>query len=227
MGHHDDASASDRTLAGRLERATGVRVSHCYQCGKCTAGCPVADEMDEPPSRLLRLLQTDRSAHERRALASRAIWLCLGCETCVSRCPNEVDVPRAIDHLRGEAVDQGLAHRDARDILAFHRAFLGTIGGRGRLYELELIARYKLATGHLLQDVSVAPAMFAKGKIGLLPHRTLDRGVGRVFEASRAAEARADRPHEAERGGGGNGSDPHRSGPAAGVSGRGPKGGAS
>jgi heterodisulfide reductase subunit C len=140
--------------------------------------------MDETPSRLLRLLQTDRPSHERRALSSRAIWLCLGCETCVSRCPNEVDVPRAIDHLRGEAVAGGLAHRDARDILAFHRAFLGTIGGRGRLYELELIARYKLATGHLLQDVAVAPSMFAKGKIGLLPHRVRDGGTSRLFAAA-------------------------------------------
>jgi heterodisulfide reductase subunit C len=189
MGHHDASTAASNRLAGRLERATGVRVARCYQCGKCTAGCPVADEMDEPPSRLLRLLQTERPEHERRALSSRAIWLCLGCETCVSRCPNEVDVPRAIDHLRSEAVAAGLAHRDAHDIRAFHRAFLGTIGARGRLYELELIGRYKLATGHLLQDVAVAPAMFAKGKIGLLPHRLHDPGTSRVFEA--AAERRA------------------------------------
>lgn len=188
-----------------------MRVSRCYQCGKCTAGCPVADEMDETPSRLLRLLQTDRPAHERRALGSHAIWLCLGCETCVSRCPNEVDVPKAIDHLRAEAVAGGLTHRNARDILAFHRAFLGTIGGRGRLYELELIARYKLATGHLLQDVAVAPAMFAKGKIGLLPHRVRDRATSRVFEAARRAERRPGS-------GGGEGGR---------TNGRGPEGGAS
>lgn len=207
MGHHDTAAAAPRTLAGRLESATGVRVSRCYQCGKCTAGCPVADEMDETPSRLLRLLQTDRPAHERRALASHAIWLCLGCETCVSRCPNEVDVPRAIDHLRGEAVAKGLAHRDAGDILAFHRAFLATVGGRGRLYELELIARYKLATGHLLQDVAVAPSMFAKGKIGLLPHRVRDGGTRRLFAAARGADAGSPSGREAK-GPDGNGHGP-------------------
>lgn len=183
MVHHDASSAT--SLAARLESATGVRVSRCYQCGKCTAGCPVADEMDETPSRLLRLLQTERPAHERRALCSRAIWLCLGCETCVSRCPNDVDVPKAIDHLRAEAAARRLAHRDARDILAFHRAFLGTIGGRGRLFELELIARYKLATGHLLQDVALAPFMLAKGKIGVRPLRASDAGVQRVFAAAR------------------------------------------
>ena len=182
MSHNDASHPTTRTLAGRLERATGVRVSRCYQCGKCSAGCPVADEMDHPPSRLLRLLQTELARHEAAALGSRAIWLCLGCETCVSRCPNEVDLPRAIDHLRAEALATGAAHRDARDILAFHRAFLDTIRGHGRLYELGLIARYKLKTGHLLQDVALAPSMFAKGKIGLLPHRVRDRAFARVFD---------------------------------------------
>lgn len=220
MGHHDATTEAPRTLASRLEAATGVRVSHCYQCGKCTAGCPVADEMDETPSRLLRLLQTGRPAHERRALASRAIWLCLGCETFVSRCPNEVDVPKAIDHLRVEAVEQRLAHRESRDILAFHRAFLGTIGGRGRLYELELIARYKLATGHLLQDVALAPAMFAKGKIGLLPHRVRDRATSRIFAATREAEAPADAK-------GGRPQNERTGGAPARTNGRDPKGGLS
>lgn len=41
-----------------LEHKTGVIVSHCYQCGKCTAGCVLAEEMDFPPSLLVRLLQT-------------------------------------------------------------------------------------------------------------------------------------------------------------------------
>jgi heterodisulfide reductase subunit C len=145
----------------------------------------MAEEMDLPPSRLIRLLQTDEPRHEARALGSRAIWLCVGCETCVSRCPNEVDLPRAIDHLRGEAVASRAAHRDARDILAFHRAFLDTIGRHGRLYELGLIARYKLATGHLLQDVAIAPAMFAKGKIGVRPRRWRDAATGRVRAAVR------------------------------------------
>ena len=136
--------------------------------------------MDLTPSRLLRLLQTDEPRHEARALGSRAIWLCLGCETCVSRCPNEVDLPRAVDFLRGEALAARVAHRDAREILAFHRAFLDTVARHGRLYELGLIAQYKLRTGHLLQDVELAPSMFLKGKIGLLPHRLrAGGGVGR------------------------------------------------
>ena len=170
-------------LADRLQAETNVHLARCYQCGKCSAGCPMAEEMDHPPSRLLRLVQTGDPRHEATALASRAIWLCVGCETCVSRCPNEVDLPRTIDFFRERALAAGVAHRDARAILAFHRAFLGAVERHGRLYELELIARYKLATGRLLQDVTLAPSMFAKGKIGLLPHRVQGRdALARIFD---------------------------------------------
>jgi heterodisulfide reductase subunit C len=169
----------------------------------------MAAEMDVTPSRLLRLLQTGRADHETRALSSLALWLCVGCETCVSRCPNEVDLPRVVDRLRVEALTRGLAHRDAGDVVAFHRAFLRTIGGRGRLYELELIARYKLATAHLLQDVAVAPAMFARGKIGLLPHRVRDRVTRRLFAAAaREREPAADRDAVAAPAGPDPGSNP-------------------
>ncbi len=41
-----------------LEHEAGVIISRCYQCGKCTAGCVLAEEMDFPPSFLVRLLQT-------------------------------------------------------------------------------------------------------------------------------------------------------------------------
>ncbi|HXY42441.1 MAG TPA: 4Fe-4S dicluster domain-containing protein [Vicinamibacteria bacterium] len=180
--------ATGGRLADRLQSHTRVDVSRCYQCGKCSAGCPMAEEMDHPPSRLLRFVQTHEPRHEAALLASRAIWLCLGCETCVSRCPNDVDLPRAIDFFREQALAKGVAHREARAILAFHRAFLGSIERHGRLYELELIARYKLATGRLMQDVALAPSMFAKGKIGLLPHRISGReALARIFERAEAA----------------------------------------
>jgi heterodisulfide reductase subunit C len=182
------------SLSERLERATSVRVSRCYQCGKCSAGCPMAEEMDHPPSRLLRLLQTGQPQHEAAVLGSRAIWLCLGCETCVSRCPNDVGLPRAIDFLREQAIAAGTAHPAARPILAFHRAFLGGIARHGRLYELELIALYKMATGRLLQDLDLAPSMLRKGKMSLLPHRAESREAVARIVARAAAPGGAGRP---------------------------------
>ena len=170
------------SLAGRIEAATGVNLAHCYQCGKCAAGCPVADRMDLPPSRLFRLLQLDLPDMEERVLRSEAIWLCLTCETCASRCPQEVEITRVMDHLRHESLRRGLVHRGARDILAFHRALLDSVRHTGRLYEIGLVADYKVRTLHLAKDVGLAPKLFLKGKLGLLPHRIKDRkGLRALF----------------------------------------------
>jgi len=178
--------ASTHTLAGRLAREAQVRAADCYQCGKCSAGCPVAGEMDATPSRILRMLQLELPQHEEPILRARTLWLCVGCETCLARCPKEVDLPRVMDFLRKEALARGLAHRDAKDVIAFHRAFLHSVEWVGRLFELGMIAEYKLRTGHFFQDMTLAPAMYAKGKVGLLPHGRAK--VARIFERVRAAE---------------------------------------
>ena len=70
-----------------LEQKTGINVSYCYQCGKCTAGCVLSEEMDYAPSYILRLLQTKNAQNDRRVLSSNAIWICLNCENCIARCP--------------------------------------------------------------------------------------------------------------------------------------------
>ncbi len=180
------AAAKTPTLAGRLAREVQVGVADCDQCGKCSAGCPVASEMDSTPSRLLHMLQLELPQHEEQVLRSRTLWLCVGCETCVTRCPKEVDLPRAMDFLRREALARGIAHRDGRDVIAFHRAFLHSVEWVGRLFELGMIGEYKLRSGHLFQDMTAAPAMFLRGKVGLLPHGRAK--VARLFERVRAAE---------------------------------------
>ncbi len=176
--HHAPAD----TLAARVEDATGVNVARCYQCGKCAAGCPVADQMDLPPCQVFRLLQLGFPELERNVLSCEGIWLCLACETCSSRCPQEVEITKVMDFLRQEALRRDLAHPKSRDILAFHRAFLDSIEYTGRLYEIGLVADYKVRTLHLLKDVMLAPRMYIRGKLGLLPHLVKDRtGVKALF----------------------------------------------
>jgi len=168
------------SLADNLFRTSGVSVQRCYQCGKCSAGCPASSEMDLTPSVVLRLLQTKTAEAEHKVLNSYAIWLCLACQTCVARCPMEVDLPKAMDVLRAESLRLNLVHPNAKDIVAFHTSFNNTIRRFGRLWEMGLIAEYKLRTRHFLQDVVLAPVMLQKGKLSLIPsfHRKL---VSRIF----------------------------------------------
>lgn len=67
-----------------VEKASGQKMAECYQCGKCSAGCPMVGYMDLPPSQVMRLIQLGRRD---TVLGSRTIWLCASCETCTTRCP--------------------------------------------------------------------------------------------------------------------------------------------
>ena len=166
--HHDRFSSE-------ILVQTGVLAQKCYQCGKCSAGCPVAGEMDYPPSLVLRMLQTEDPAEKEKVLRSMSIWLCVSCEMCVQRCPMEIDIPKLMDFLRQRAIKEKKQHPKARKIIAFHRAFLDSINITGRLYEVGLVVDYKLRSGSYMQDVSVAPKMYMKGKLNLIPEMIKNR----------------------------------------------------
>jgi len=162
----------------------GVDASRCYQCGKCTAGCPMAPYMDLVPSQLMRLVQIGDAAAEETLLRCTAIWSCAGCLTCTQRCPRELDPAAVMDALREMSYRRGKVSQQRRKVLAFHRAFLKTVRNNGRMSEVPLVRRYKLRSLDLLGDVSVAPAMMAKGKLPLAAHKIKGRReVRRIFEA--------------------------------------------
>ena len=86
-----------RAFAAEISEMIGQNIDGCYQCGKCTAGCPLAYSMETPPHEIVRLVQLGR---REEALASHTIWLCASCETCTSRCPKNIDVASVMDALR-------------------------------------------------------------------------------------------------------------------------------
>ncbi len=173
----------DNSLSGKIKQNTGVSLSRCYQCGKCSAGCPVSSDMDFPPSLLIRKLQTGLPEHEEEVLRSKSIWYCLTCEMCISRCPMEVDIPPMMDYLRSESLRLKKANPAAKNIIRFHKAFLDSIEQTGRLYEMGLIVDYKARALNLTQDVALAPSMFAKGKLKIMPELIKNRkNIKQIFQ---------------------------------------------
>lgn len=87
----------DDGLLCQVELLSGQKVTDCYQCGACTSGCPVAEMMDPPPSKAMRLLQLGKV---KELLASQGIWMCASCLVCGTRCPRGVDYARVAEACR-------------------------------------------------------------------------------------------------------------------------------
>jgi heterodisulfide reductase subunit C len=167
-----------RTLAREIEEQTGLAAARCYQCGKCSAGCPMATESPLRPHEMVRLVQLDR---RERLLTSEAPWLCLGCETCTARCPNGFDPALMVDAVR-EIVWRGCPESVPRPLRAFHAAFLDQIRSHGRVFELGLVASYKLRSGKLFDDVLTVPGLLRRGKLGFVPQRVTNTAeMDRIF----------------------------------------------
>jgi len=172
-------------LAEVIQERCGENVFLCYQCKKCTAGCPVVEFMDLAPNQLLRSVQLGRNE---RVLGSRTIWICANCQTCVTRCPHGIDLPRAMDVIKQLATEMGVKPAIA-SISIFNQAALRGIQLFGRMYELGLLGELKMRTllkgdidfGQLLKDGRMGVKMFVGGKLKVLPERgRIPRDLERV-----------------------------------------------
>jgi heterodisulfide reductase subunit C len=160
----------------------GVPLQSCYHCRKCTAGCPVASYMEYNPNKVIKMIQNGKRD---QVLNSKTIWLCLSCETCITRCPNQVDIARMMDVLRQMAIEEGVGARE-KNVLKFHEAFLAGIKRGGRINEPMMMAEYKLKSGDLFSDAVAGVEMFMKGKLSLLSPRTKDmKSVKDIFEKTK------------------------------------------
>jgi heterodisulfide reductase subunit C len=80
----------------QIETISEENLLACNQCGKCSAGCPIASSADLLPSQVIRLAQLGIE----EVLDSPTIWMCAACLTCVARCPKGIDLPRIMEALR-------------------------------------------------------------------------------------------------------------------------------
>ncbi len=172
------AAELNNALAERIRDETGENVFSCYQCVKCSSGCPLASHFDLSPNQVMRAAQLGL---DQLALEARTPWLCIGCETCTTRCPNGIDVARVMDFMATESQARGIAP-GVPEVALFSDIFLRNVKLLGRTYELGLIAEMNLRTGHPLKDLAMGLELIRKGKIKLLPEYVRRKATEKAVE---------------------------------------------
>ena len=133
--------------------------------------------MDLHPYQVVRYAQFGQAD---RLKDCETIWICSSCQTCVTRCPNDVDIPRLMDYLKETVAKEHRLTRQKR-VLQFHRTFLREIKTRGRIFEASLMTRQMIQSGDVMNPGKVIKtarlgvAMLRRGRLRIVPDRVKDR----------------------------------------------------
>ncbi len=154
----------DADFVRQVEEESGQIMSQCYQCGNCTAGCPYTFVYDQPVNQIMRLVQ---AGQKETVLKSKSLWLCATCESCTTRCPNNIDVAHIMDVLRHMARREGYA--PVPTVKSFWDSFLSSVENNGRAFEIGLLVSYITKTGRFWTDLDLGPKILPKGKMHFTP----------------------------------------------------------
>jgi len=81
------------------------KLKYCFECGICTASCPVAELLPEHYNP--RILLHSLPLGDDKLLKSAELWLCAWCYHCHRRCPQGLKLPEIFQAVRRFAVESG------------------------------------------------------------------------------------------------------------------------
>lgn len=181
----------DATLLPTIEKYGNADIEACFNCGNCTAICPLTTDTESFPRRLIRYAQVGMKA---QLLGSRELWLCYACGECTSTCPREADPTGFMAAARRYAIAQfdplGLARRM---FLSPALTVLVLLLMSGLMAAVVLVGNGAMPAGPLrlfefipperIHDLGVV-VMAVMGVAGLIGMASMVRGVRRVGGAS-------------------------------------------
>lgn len=190
-------SQADIAACQAIAAEAGVDLKDCYQCGKCTAGCPLAEGMDLMPREVIRYLQLGALDV---VLEAKTPWICAQCVVCSSRCPQNVDICSTMRAVRLASKRAGKRPVPEADI--FDDEFIANVRAHGVSNEQYLAAAYNVKSGHFMQDADNAVRMLMRGMVGVSIHNIEGRDeVAALIDRALAADAERNAQVEVSEGG--------------------------
>lgn len=186
MTEPNQTITSQSALAEAVLNESGQNVNLCYQCRKCAAGCPISYAMDYKPAQIIHAI---RLGMDDLVFNSKTMWLCASCETCTTRCPQEVDVAKVMDAVKIVATRRGIKPTIPQ-VASFYRAALANIKKCGRMYEMGMIIGLKMRTFEFFKDAGLGMKMFKKGKLKVIPSFTGAMTTWKIFNRVKQIEKR-------------------------------------
>jgi heterodisulfide reductase subunit D len=90
-------------MARLIREECGENVYLCYQCERCSSGCPTVSAMRYRPAQMMRLAQFGLGD---RLATDASIWRCLSCDTCTAHCPHDLSVRRLVEVMRQHVMQE-------------------------------------------------------------------------------------------------------------------------
>jgi heterodisulfide reductase subunit C len=169
----------------QIQQLSGEKISTCYQCEKCSNGCPMTFAMDIIPNRVMHLIQMGMIDE---VINSDTIWVCASCETCTTRCPNSIDIAHVMDTLRQLSIKQGVK-KSQKQAVIFHDTFLNSVKRFGRMHEMSMAVEYTLKSEGIKglgKQAGMGIEMMRKGKMKLIPGRWRPgKEINNIFRAKK------------------------------------------
>jgi ferredoxin len=79
---------ADPRFLSELQTYGAVNIEACFNCGNCSAVCPLSSEGESFPRRMIRYAQLGMKDE---LLSSRELWMCYYCGECTKTCPRQAD----------------------------------------------------------------------------------------------------------------------------------------
>jgi heterodisulfide reductase subunit C len=140
--------------------------------------------MDLKPAQVMHSI---RLGFEDVVLNSQAIWLCVGCETCSARCPQQVEPAAAMSAARLLALKKGVKP-SMREVSIYYRGFVYNMRLNGKIHDASVAGLTQLLTGQLMDNLPLAWKLFIRGRVKLPPMPFGGHNFRKLYDRIKAME---------------------------------------